>query len=181
MKARSRASGRARARAVPRAREAARRSPSAPATGAGEVSLGRVLEFMRLLWAVEHGLTRLSRRLERTRGLTGPQQLVIRLVGSHPGISAGALARTLHLHPSTLTEVLRRLTERGLLERTHDPADARRALFRVARKGLPLRGVRPHTGEARIRAALAAVSDRDFAAATRVLARVVLALSDDRA
>ncbi len=150
-----------------------------PATPGAQASLGRVLDFMRLLWAVEHGLTRVSRRMERTVGVTGPQRMVVRLVGHHPGISAGDLARTLHVHPSTLTEVLRRLTERGVLERTQDPADARRALFRLTRRGLELDALRRGTGESRVRVALSSLSDEDLAAAGRVLARLAQALSDD--
>jgi MarR family transcriptional regulator, organic hydroperoxide resistance regulator len=142
-------------------------------------SLGRVLDFMRLLWAVDHGLTRISRRMERTLGVTGPQRMVVRLVGHQPGISAGDLARTLHVHPSTLTEVLRRLTERGILERTRDPSDARRALFRLTRRGLQLDALRRGTGESRVRVALGSLSDEDLAAAGRVLGRLAQALSDE--
>jgi MarR family transcriptional regulator, organic hydroperoxide resistance regulator len=153
--------------------------PELPRAGS-RASLGRVLDFMRLLWAVDHGLTRVSRRMERTVGVTGPQRMVVRLVGQHPGISAGDLARTLHVHPSTLTEVLRRLTERGALERAQDPADARRALFRLTRKGLELDAQRRGTGEARVRVALASLSDADLGAAARVLARLAQALASER-
>jgi len=142
-------------------------------------SLGRVLDFMRLLWAVDHGLTRVSRRMERTVGVTGPQRMVVRLVGHNPGISAGDLARTLHVHPSTLTEVFRRLTERGVLERLQDPTDARRALFRLTRRGRELDALRRGTGESRVRVALGSLSDEDLAAAGRVLARLAQALSGE--
>lgn len=154
-------------------------APSPLPAPRSQASLGRVLDFMRLLWAVEHGLTRVSRRMERTVGVTGPQRLVVRLVGQHPGISAGDLARTLHVHPSTLTEVLRRLTDRGALERTQDPADARRALFRLTRRGLELDAMRRGTGESRVRVALASLSDQDLAAAARVLARLAQALTNE--
>ena len=132
---------------------------------------------MRLLWAVDHELTRISRRLERSAGVTGPQRLVVRVVGQRPGISAGALAEALHLHPSTLTEVLRRLTERGALERSQDPADSRRALFRLTPKGAELDALRTGTGETRVRGALRSLPDQDLAAASRVLARLAGVLS----
>jgi DNA-binding MarR family transcriptional regulator len=132
---------------------------------------------MRLLWAVEHELTRLSRRMERTIGVTGPQRFVVRMVGRSPGVSAGELARTLHLHPSTLTEVLRRLTERGLVRRAHDPRDGRRALFWLTDDGRALDGRRRGTGEGRVRATLDAVPRRDLAAAARVLGRLAHDLS----
>src|ERR687884_1409361 len=91
--------------------------------------LGPVLEFMKQLWALDHGLQTVSKRMESRFGITGPQRLVVRIVGRFPGISAGALADVLHVHPSTLTGVLRRLEERGVLQRRGDPNDGRRALF----------------------------------------------------
>ncbi|RKI39911.1 MarR family transcriptional regulator, partial [Corallococcus sp. AB049A] len=100
--------------------------------------LGEVLEFMRLLWAVDHGLQSTSKRMESTLGLTGPQRLVIRLVGRFPGITAGTLANILHVHPSTLTGVLKRLEKRGLLERKSDPLDGRKALFALTDSGRAL-------------------------------------------
>lgn len=100
--------------------------------------LGEVLEFMRLLWAVDHGLQSTSKRMESTLGLTGPQRLVLRLVGRFPGITAGRLAQILHVHPSTLTGVLKRLEKRGLLERKSDPLDGRKALFALTEAGRQL-------------------------------------------
>ncbi|WP_245919677.1 MarR family winged helix-turn-helix transcriptional regulator [Melittangium boletus] len=97
--------------------------------------LGEVLEFMRLLWAVDHGLQSTSKRMESTLGLTGPQRLVLRLVGRFPGITAGRLAQIMHVHPSTLTGVLKRMEKRGLLERKSDPLDGRKALFALTDQG----------------------------------------------
>ncbi|AKJ07641.1 DNA-binding MarR family transcriptional regulator [Archangium gephyra] len=97
--------------------------------------LGEVLEFMRLLWAVDHGLQSTSKRMESTLGLTGPQRLVLRLVGRFPGITAGRLAQIMHVHPSTLTGVLKRMEKRGLLERKSDPLDGRKALFALTEAG----------------------------------------------
>ena len=89
--------------------------------------LDRVLDFMRLLWSVEHGLERISKRMGSELGITGPQRLVLRIIGRFPGISAGDLAHIVRLHPSTLTGILQRLVTRQLIERRSDPADSRRA------------------------------------------------------
>ena len=61
--------------------------------------LDPVLDFMRLLWSVEHELQSTSKRMETTLGITGPQRLVLRIVIERPGLSAGELARIVHLHP----------------------------------------------------------------------------------
>ena len=160
-------------------RSSARNRPPPPAVEAAEPSLGRVLDFMRLLWAIDHGLTQISKRMQRSHGITGPQRLVVRLVGQRPGISAGTLAEILHLHPSTLTGVLRRLAGRGAITRTQDPADTRRALFRLTPKGEACDALRSGTVESRVRAALASVPEEDLAAASRVLTRLARALSND--
>ncbi|HEV3057554.1 MAG TPA: MarR family transcriptional regulator [Vicinamibacterales bacterium] len=90
-----------------------------------------VLDFMRLLWSIEHGLQRASKRMESELGITGPQRLVLRVVGRFPGLSAGELADIVRLHPSTITGILQRLVARGLLERERDPGDSRRARLRL--------------------------------------------------
>jgi len=97
--------------------------------------LGEVLDFLRLIWAVDHGLHRASKRAELALGVTGPQRLVLRIVGRFPGIPAGHLAQLLHLHPSTLTGVLQRLEVQGLIRRRVDPRDARRSLLGLTEKG----------------------------------------------
>src|SRR5437870_11448179 len=109
--------------------------------------LGPILEFMKLLWAVDHGLQSASKRMESTFGLTGPQRLVVRIVGRFPGIAAGRIAEILHVHPSTLTGVLKRLESRGILQRRPDPRDARRALFMLTAKGRRLDTIRTGTVE----------------------------------
>ena len=89
--------------------------------------LGPVVSFLQVLWALDHALTRRSKWMARTLGITGTQRFVCQLATDRPGISAGELAAVLHLHPSTLTGVLERLTRRGLLERFPDATDARRS------------------------------------------------------
>src|SRR3954466_10023073 len=120
--------------------------------------LGEVLEFMRLLWAVDHGLQSTSKRMESTLGITGPQRLVLRLVGRFPGITAGNLAHILHVHPSTLTGVLKRLEKRGLLERKSDPLDGRKALFALTQAGRELDVPSTGTVESAVQRALEKIS-----------------------
>ncbi|MBI4822028.1 MAG: MarR family transcriptional regulator [Deltaproteobacteria bacterium] len=133
---------------------------------------------MQLLWAVDHGLQSTSKRMNASLGLTGPQRLVLRLVGRFPGIPAGNLADLLFLHPSTLTGVLRRLEERGLLRRKKDPADGRRALFELTAKGKKLDVPSKKTVESAVARALEDVNPRDAAAAKRVLTALHTALVD---
>jgi MarR family transcriptional regulator, organic hydroperoxide resistance regulator len=93
--------------------------------------LDPILDFMRLLWSIEHGLQRISKKMEVELGVTGPQRLVLRVVGRFPGISASELAHIVRLHPSTITGILQRLVARGFLARERDPVDTRRARLRL--------------------------------------------------
>lgn len=134
--------------------------------------LGKVLEFMRLIWQVDHTLQSTSKRMEATLGVTGPQRFVIRIVGRFPGISAGQLARLLHLHPSTLTGVLQRLEQRGLLRRRRDPRDARRTLLGLTEKGRAFDVDAAGTVEACVAQVLDHTANQKIAAARDVLAAI---------
>jgi DNA-binding MarR family transcriptional regulator len=134
-------------------------------------TLPDVLQFMQLLWAVVHGLERTSKRMTSDIGVTGPQRLVVRVVGLFSGISAGELATILHVHPSTLTGVLERLVRQRLIVRVDHPTDRRRAVLRLTTLGKRANKVTRGTVESAITEALAGVSYHDRAAARRVLAR----------
>ncbi len=140
-------------------------------------ALGETLDFMRLLWAVDHGLQSRSKRMETALGVTGLQRLAIRLIGRQPNISAGELADLLHLHPSTLTGVLKRLVDRGYITRLRDPADARRARFVLEAPGHQVDAMQAGTVEAAVRRALARVPQNRLAAVRDVLASVASELA----
>jgi DNA-binding MarR family transcriptional regulator len=131
---------------------------------------------MQLLWAVAHGLERASKRMTSEMRITGPQRLVLRVVGLFPGLSAGDLAAVLHVHPSTLTGVLRRLIAQGLVRRIDDPRDRRRAMLHLSRRGVRANRARAGTVESAIDAALRAVDAGDRSATMRVLQRLAQSL-----
>src|ERR1700748_294631 len=102
---------------------------------------------MRLLWSIEHSLQRMSKRMEGELGITGPQRLVLRVVGQFPGLSAGQVAHIVRLPPSTLTGILQRLVAGGLLERERDPRDSRRSRLRLKPQALAYTRTSPGTVE----------------------------------
>ncbi len=141
--------------------------------------LGEVLEFMRLVWAMHHGLQATSKRMAVQLGVTGPQRLVVRLVGRRPGISAGELADLLRVHPSTLTGVLRRLEERGFIARKADPEDRRRAVLTLTATGKNIDGQRGGTVEAAVRRVLERIPEGDIEATRRTLVALAHELGGD--
>ena len=152
-------------------------SPSTDREAPASVGMGEVIEFMRLLWAVDHGLEASSKQMDAVFGVTGPQRLVIRIVGRHPGIAAGRIAEILHVHPSTLTGVLSRLSDRGIVTRKVDPKDGRRALFSLTAQGKKLDSLRSGTVEAKVRKALGRMTPRDLVGAERVLMSLARSLA----
>ncbi len=139
-------------------------------------SLGRVLGFLRLLWALDHGLQRTSKQMLGRRGVTGPQRLAIRIVGAFPGISAGALARILLIHPSTLSGILVRLERQRLVERLGDPRDKRRALLRLTARGRTVDARSAGTIESIVQGVLEGIDDSKLEAASALLASLSQAL-----
>jgi DNA-binding MarR family transcriptional regulator len=115
---------------------------------------GETLQFMQRMWELVHALDVASKRMAQTIGVTGPQRLVIRLVGQSPNQTASEIAATLGKHPSTLTGVLARLEERGLLLRNADAEDRRRARFTLTAAGKRIDRERKGTVEASVRRAL---------------------------
>jgi DNA-binding MarR family transcriptional regulator len=149
----------------------ARAAASVPAR-----TLGDVLDFMRLLWQLDHALQQRSKRMQAALGITGPQRLVIRIVGRFPGLPAGQLARILHLHPSTLTGILARLERRGLITRRPDPRDRRRTLLGLSAKGMRLDVESEGTIEAAVGATFAELPPEKVRTAASVLGRLAASL-----
>jgi MarR family transcriptional regulator, organic hydroperoxide resistance regulator len=139
--------------------------------------LPEVLQFMRLLWAVDHGLQRTSKRMLRGIGVTGPQRLALRLIGQFPSISAGDLATLLHVHPSTLTGILTRLLEQQLIVRAVDTRDARRSVLRLSARGTRLDALRAGTVEAAVSAVLRRASAFDRRCVAGLLRQLAEALT----
>ncbi len=140
------------------------------------VVLGRDLDFLRELWALDHALQKLSKRMERTLGVSGPQRLALRLVARFPGLPAGRLARLMSLHPSTVSGLVKRLADRGFISRDFDSPDRRRCQLRIPPKGIDLLAAPKPTIESAVTSALRGIPPRKVEAAGRVLAAVSLSL-----
>ncbi len=134
--------------------------------------LSDALTFLRVLWAVTHGLESTSKRMLKRLGVTGPQRLVLRIVGHHGRISAGKLAEVLHIHPSSLTGMLQRLEQAELIRRESDPLDRRRAIFELTRRGSRLNDQRRGTIEEAVANALTEQSPKRIAE-TKILLQAI--------
>ncbi|AKZ28412.1 MarR family winged helix-turn-helix transcriptional regulator [Ralstonia pseudosolanacearum] len=91
------------------------------------------------LYAAGHLLTRLYRPLLDELGLTYPQYLVMLACWQQAPCAVGDLGRTLYLDTGTLTPLLKRLEEQGLVTRTRDRDDQRRVVIELTEAGRGLR------------------------------------------
>lgn len=146
---------------------AATRRPSRPSP------TGETLQFMQRVWELVHALDVKSKEMARSIGVTGPQRLVIRIVGQAPRRTASEIASTLGIHPSTLTGILARLERAGHLARTVDAEDRRRARFSLTASGRRLDRARTGTVEACVRRALARTDDPTVAATQQLIRLLV--------
>lgn len=138
--------------------------------------IGDTLLFMHSLWELSHALQVASKRMAKTLGVTGPQRLVIRILGQSPRITARDLAITLGIHPSTLTGVLARLEKGGFIARKVDHEDRRRARFELTALGLRIDREKRGTIEAAVRRALVRAGDTTVARSTELLSLLVTEL-----
>lgn len=139
--------------------------------------LGGVLGLVRLLHDVDRGLQRMSGRTRAALGVSAAQRLVLRLVGRFPGVTAGRLAAVLGVHPGTVTGVVRGLARRGLLRRTVDRGDRRRAFLALTPAGRRLDAVAAETVESALRSALDGLPPGKIAATREVLVAIAAALA----
>ncbi len=134
---------------------------------------------MRELWRLVHALDVRSKRMSRTIGVTGPQRLVLRLLGQHPHSTAGEVASMLEIHASTLTGIVARLETSGMIVRRRDPGDRRRVRFALTAMGRRADGERAGTVEAAVRRVLARATPAMVEQCRAVVALLVIELEGD--
>ena len=128
-----------------------------------------VLEFIRRMWAVDHELQRVSKRMVSRIGLTAPQRLAVRFIGLNKGLTLGTLADLLHLHAGTVTGIVRRLESLGLVQQTRSTEDSRRRHLALTAEGRRINRQRRGTVEAAVRRVARATGAAEFATAARVM------------
>lgn len=76
-----------------------------------------------------------SKKLERESGLTGPQLLIMQLIGTQGEVTSGVIAREVSLSQATVTSILDRLERKGMLKRERSAHDKRKVLVSLTEEG----------------------------------------------
>jgi MarR family transcriptional regulator, transcriptional regulator for hemolysin len=131
-----------------------------------------------------HDVARLMRkRFEQNAhdlGLTRSQGQVLVHLADNEGIHQGALAEKLDVEPITLTRILDRLEEAGLIERLHYRKDRRVRLLRLTPAAHPLIDDISAIGALTRSEAMEGVSDGDRARLLDILLRMKANLAGNR-
>ena len=130
------------------------------------------LDFIRLMWSVDHELQSISKRMVHRIGLTAPQRLAIRFIGRHPRITLGMLAELLHLHPGTVTGIVDHLLQLGFVTRERSTEDVRRVHLTLTPEGRVLDRRRKGTVEAAVRRVVDSLTSDQLDTASYVLGRL---------
>jgi MarR family transcriptional regulator, organic hydroperoxide resistance regulator len=138
-----------------------------------------ILEFIRAMWALDHELQRVSKRMVSRMGLTAPQRLAVRFIGREHGLTPSALADLLHVHPGTVTGIVQHLESEGLVSRVRSTEDTRRLHLSLTPKGRVLDRRRRGTVEAAVRRTAAAVPADELASAQSVMALLARHLAEE--
>ncbi len=133
---------------------------------------------MRLIWAIDHELERVSKRMESSHGVTVAQRMTLLLIGRNPDASAAALADLMHVHAGTMSGILKRLEAGGYIARRSHAGEARRHLLALTPKGAGVNRQRRGTLEDTVRALLKAHPGSEVAAAERVLGALAARLKE---
>jgi DNA-binding MarR family transcriptional regulator len=90
------------------------------------------------LFAAVSAVRRAARRGTRRRSWTEPlppaQSELLRLAAQMPGLTVAQAARELRLAPNTVSTLIGKLAEQGLLERTQSSTDGRSVLLNITDK-----------------------------------------------
>lgn len=116
-------------------------------TSGGGDDTRRVLDAIR---RVVQSLRESSRWAERHVGLTGAQLFVMQRLRETPGISVNELARRTHTHQSSVSTVVARLVEQGLIVRTPSESDRRSVLLSLSNDGRRKSGRAPDVPQERL-------------------------------
>ena len=95
-----------------------------------------------LAWEIgetEHALRRYFNRRVHQLGVTRAQWRVLVVLGREPGLKQVALAERLDIEPITLSRIVDRLEQSGLVARKPDPADRRAWRLELTAEAAPLR------------------------------------------
>jgi DNA-binding MarR family transcriptional regulator len=125
-----------------------------------------------LFWSVARSLRHLNREALEPLHVTPSHGRALAVLLRHGPMRPGGLAEHLRIAPRSATEVVDDLEQRGLAERTPDPADRRATLVTLTPAGLAAGDAIRSARETAAERFFADLSDTERADLTRILRRL---------
>lgn len=116
-------------------------------TNTRQASARDVLDSLR---RIVQALRESSRRAEQTLGVTGAQLFVLEKLSEASSLSLNELAERTHTHQSSVSTVVTRLVERGLVRRQRSRSDKRRLELVLSASGRRLIADTPGVAQERL-------------------------------
>ena len=151
------------------------RTASASNVERGE-DVGVILDALR---SIVRELRLASREDEQRVGVHGAQLHALRQLSDSPTMSLTELADRTHTDISSVSVVVSRLVEQGLVARRSADDDRRRLALALTARGRSLLRRAPETGSSRLLRAAAHLSDREVHALASGLGKLVAGLDRD--
>jgi DNA-binding MarR family transcriptional regulator len=139
-------------------------------TKRGAASSRAVLDSLR---RIVQALRESSRRAEQQFGIGGAQLFVLEKLAEAPSQSLNELAERTHTHQSSVSTVVGRLVERGLVARERSARDARRLELLLTARGRRVHAVTPGAVQHRLIRAIEELPPRSRRQLASLLSRVV--------
>jgi len=136
----------------------ARRSGRAPTRSLPDESVDIVNGLRRIARAIEL----YSQEVYKSFGLTGPQLWALKTLSRRGALTTTDLAKALAVQPSTLSVLVDRLAERGLVRRHRPRADRRFVEITLTPEGITLAARAPEPAQGRLLHGLRELSTRDL-------------------
>jgi DNA-binding MarR family transcriptional regulator len=132
----------------------------------------RTIAVTEIAIQLRFGITRTARRLRQEAGgsLSPSQSAALATIERHGPLTPSELAAREQVQRPTVTRVLARLEEAGLVERAGDPADRRSTLVTITGDGRALLAAQRTRKDAYLAKRLAALSPEDRATLARAAA-----------
>ncbi|HDS15783.1 MAG TPA: MarR family transcriptional regulator [Proteobacteria bacterium] len=131
-------------------------------------------EILRYLRRIIRAIDQHSRKLRRIFNLTIPQIVTLHQLRDGGNCTAGELARKVYLSQATMTGIIDRLENRGLVCRARSFADRRRVSVQLTEEGLEVVEMMPKPLQDQFRSRLAALPPEEQTVIAETLSRVTV-------
>jgi DNA-binding MarR family transcriptional regulator len=120
---------------MPSSRTKAAKRPVSPPTDGGRLPMDEAALALRQFRLIFNAVRSHFKLVERATGLGGSQAWALSVVREHPGLGISDLARSMDVHQSTASNLVRMLVARGLLATARNDADRRNVQLKLLPEG----------------------------------------------